>query len=225
MSEPLGPKTGWNVLHLFVKATDRLDPEAISLAVKDAQASEHQVVTASMLGHKADACFMVFGPDMWKLRKLQTGLQAAGLTVVDSYVSITEVSEYFEGTDGMKRPRLYPNLPPEGRNAFCFYPMTKRRSEANNWYRLEFEKRKELMYEHGMSGRRFAGRIVQFVTASTGLDDYEWSVTLFGEHVDDLKEAVYTMRYDEASALYGEFGRFYSGMVATMDEVLANLKP
>ena len=223
MPEPLGPKEGWNVLHLFVKGTSNLDGEAAALAVKTASESDHQVVTVTMLGHKADACFMALGPDMRQLRKLQTALQAAGLDVVDSYVSITEVSEYFEGTDGMKRPRLYPKLPPEGRDAFCFYPMTKRRDGDNNWYRLDYEKRKQLMYEHGMSGRKFSGRVVQLVTGSTGLDDFEWGVTLFGEKPDDLKEAVYTMRYDEASALYGEFGHFYTGVVASVDETLVLL--
>ena len=39
-------------------------------------------------------------------------------------------------------------------------------------------------------------------------------------HPDDLKEAVYTMRYDQASAHYGDFGTFYTGMVGTLDEVL-----
>lgn len=226
MPEAISPSTGWCVLHLFVKATPALDAEAVVLAVKGTREAEHQVVTVSLLGHKADACLMIIGPDMWQLRKLQTQLQAAGLHVVDSYVSLTEISEYAEGmSDGMKRPRLYPNLPPEGRNAFCFYPMTKRRGEQNNWYRLDFEKRKELMYEHGMSGRKFSGRVVQLVSGSTGVDDFEWGVSLFAVHPDDLKAAVYTMRYDEASALYGEFGKFYTGMVAELDEVIANLKP
>ena len=44
------------------------------------------------------------------------------------------------------------------------------------------------------------------ITGSTGLDDYEWGVTLFGVHPDDLKEVVYTMRFDRASAIYAEFG-------------------
>ena len=52
------------------------------------------------------------------------------------------------------------------------------------------------MMEHGKSGRKFAGRIVQVITGSTGLDDFEWGVTLFGVHPDDLKEVVYTMRFD-----------------------------
>ena len=64
---------------------------------------------------------------------------------------------------------------------------------------------------HGASGRTFRGRVLQLITGSTGLDDYEWGVTLFGVHPDDLKDCVYTMRFDEASALYAEFGPFYVG--------------
>jgi peroxiredoxin len=78
------------------------------------------------------------------------------------------------------------------------------------------------MRQHGAVGREFKGRILQVVTGSTGLDDWEWGVTLFGAHVDDLKECVYTMRFDEATTLYGEFGPFYTGVVGTIDEVLDN---
>ena len=76
------------------------------------------------------------------------------------------------------------------------------------------------MREHGKSGRDFKGRVLQLVTGSTGLDDWEWGVTLFGVRPDDLKDCVYTMRFDEASTLYGEFGSFYTGMVGDLDEVL-----
>jgi chlorite dismutase len=31
------------------------------------------------------------------------------------------------------------------------------------------------------------------------------------------------MRFDEASALYAEFGRFYTGMVAEVEEVLSQV--
>ena len=94
------------------------------------------------------------------------------------------------------------------------------REAEHNWYRLEYDDRKELMYEHGASGRQFAGRIVQLITASTGLDDWEWGVTLFGVKMDDLKDTVYTMRYDTASALYADFGPFYAGMVGPVDEIM-----
>jgi chlorite dismutase len=32
------------------------------------------------------------------------------------------------------------------------------------------------------------------------------------------------MRFDDASALYAEFGPFYTGMVGTLDEVLAAVR-
>ncbi len=99
--------------------------------MKAAEADGLQVVTVAMLGHKADLGFMALGPDLWRLRRLQSDLQAAGLEVADSYVSLTEVSEYAAGLpDEMKQARLYPRLPPEGKPAFCFYPMSKRRGEA-----------------------------------------------------------------------------------------------
>jgi len=144
-----------------------------------------------------------------------------GMVVAESYVSVTEVSEYAAGMpEDMVNQRLYPTLPPAGMNAFCFYPMSKARGDVHNWYALNYEAREGLMRGHGAVGRTFRGRVVQLVTGSTGLDDWEWGVTLFGVHVDDLKECVYTMRFDEATTLYGEFGPFYSGLVGTVDEVL-----
>ncbi len=81
----------------------------------------------------------------------------------------------------------------------------------------------ELMAEHGKSGRTFAGRIGQYITASAGLDDYEWGVTLFGVHPDDIKEVVYTMRFDVASSVYAEFGPFYTGMVVSVEDLVTTL--
>jgi peroxiredoxin len=221
MTEPLVPSEGWGVLHLFCKARRGVDAQAIAGAVKSASEGEHQVVPFAVLGHKADLGFLAIGPDLWRLRALQTDLQGAGLDIVDSYVSLTELSEYSANVpEAQKRARLFPQLPPEGMNAVCFYPMSKRRNVDQNWFALPYEERLELMYEHGTSGRKFAGRIVQLVTGSTGLDDYEWGVTLFGVHPDDLKACVYTMRYDRASTEYAEFGPFVTGMVASLDEVL-----
>ena len=123
----------------------------------------------------------------------------------------------------MRQARLHPQLPPEGKAAFCFYPMSKRRGDVSNWFTLPYDDRKELMYAHGASGRKFAGRVLQVITGSTGIDDFEWGVTLFAVHPDDLKEVVYTMRFDEASALYAEFGPFYTGMVAPLADVLRSV--
>ena len=225
MSEPLTPSTGWGVLHLFCKlGAAGVDGELVAGAVKAAQRDEHQVVTFSVFGHKADLGFMALGPDWLRLRALQTGLQAAGLQIADSYVSLTEVSEYAKGMpEEVLQARLYPKLPPEGKRAFCFYPMSKRRGEGHNWYALGFEDREALMRGHGATGRTFRGRVVQLITGSTGLDDYEWGVTLFAVRPDDLKDVVYTMRFDEASAHYAEFGPFYAGVVDEVEAVLAQV--
>ena len=222
MTEALAPSVGLGALHLFCKVSPSADAEAIVSAVKAAEEDEHQVVCFSVLGHKADLGFLAIGPDWNRLRALQTGLCSAGLELAYSYVSLTELSEYSKGMpEAHLQARLYPKLPPEGKRAVCFYPMTKRRGNKSNWYTLPYEERLRLMMDHGKSGRRFAGRIVQLITGSTGLDDFEWGVTLFGVAPDDLKEAVYTMRFDEASALYAEFGPFYAGVIGPVEEVVA----
>jgi hydrogen peroxide-dependent heme synthase len=218
---PLAPSTGRAVLHLFCRTSPTLDREAVVRAVKDASSGDDQVVTVALLGHKADVGFMAIADDLWRLRQFQTSLAGAGLEIASSYVSLTELSEYAPGLpEEMKQARLYPDLPPVGKAAFCFYPMSKRRTTTFNWYALSFDDRVELMKAHGTVGRRYHGRIVQLITGSTGIDDWEWGVTLFGVHPDDLKACVYEMRFDEASARYAEFGPFVTGMVDEVEVVL-----
>jgi peroxiredoxin len=220
----MSPSVGMAVLHLFGHPAAEFDGQAVISAVKDAQGRGVQVVSVSMLGHKADVAFMAVASDMRELRKFQTAVQTAGVFITDSYVSITELSEYAANVpEEMKTARLYPQLPPAGKNAWCFYPMSKRRDPENNWFTLPFDKRSELMGEHGKSGRAFAGRVIQLVTASAGFDDFEWGVTLFAVNPDDLKDVVYTMRFDEASAVYAEFGAFYVGMVTPVEELVSSL--
>jgi chlorite dismutase len=224
MTAPVEPTIGLSVLHLFCKPGASFDAEGVVAAVKRTEAAGGQVVTVATLGHKCDAAFMALHTDWHELRALQTALQHAGVEVVDSYLSLTEVSEYAQGLPTeMLQARLNPVLPPEGKPAWCFYPMNKRREGHANWFTLPFEERKALMYEHGASGRKFSGRVLQLITASTGVDDYEWGVTLFATHPDVLKEVVYTMRFDTASALYAEFGSFYAGVVVPVDDLVRSI--
>jgi peroxiredoxin len=217
----VGPPVGWSVLHLFCTLSSSAERHGIEVAVKQCEASGHQVVAAAMLGHKADLGIVALGPSAAALRALQTSLQRAGCVVSFSYVSLTEVSEYAAGVpETLREARLHPTLPPEAMPAFCFYPMSKRRSGGDNWYQLGYDERLQLMHGHGAVGRTFRGRVLQLVTGSTGLDDWEWGVTLFGVTPDDLKACVYTMRFDEASARYAEFGPFLAGTVAPLPEVL-----
>lgn len=222
--DPVVSATGWGVLHLFLHVGPATDPEAVVAAVKACQADDHQVVSFAVLGHKADLGLLALGPDLSRLRRLQAEVAGAGLVVSDSYVSMTEVSEYAQGQPPERlEPRLHPKLPPEGKRALCFYPMSKRRDAAGNWYMLPYEDRRQLMEGHGRKGREFAGRVLQLVTGSTGLDDFEWAVTLFAADPADLKQCVYELRFDHASAIYAEFGPFITGLVAPIEDVLASV--
>ncbi|MEZ5215885.1 MAG: chlorite dismutase family protein [Ilumatobacteraceae bacterium] len=166
---------------------------------------------------------MVLGPDQRVLRSFQSAIARAGLDVVDSYVSLTEVSECAKGSPRRcSTPGCIRFL--EGKPSFCFLSrMSKLREAHANWFTLPFDERSTLMHEHGASGRKFAGRVLQVVTGSTGLDDFEWGVTLFAQKPDDLKEVVYTMRFDRASADYADFGAFYTGFVCSPEELVATI--
>jgi chlorite dismutase len=174
------------------------------------------------------------------------------LVPVYSFVSITEISEYvptleqygerlkIEGTDPaspafaaklkayeerevmMRKQRLFPDFPPWP--VACFYPMNKIRHPHANWYAEPYSRRMEMMTEHGKSGMKFGGRVMQVITASTGLDDWEWGVTLWAREPAFIKEIVYTMRFDEASANYAEFGPFYVSYILSTADALAHLK-
>ena len=118
----------------------------------------------------------------------------------------------------MNRQRLTPEFPDWP--CLCFYPMSKMRQGEQNWYLLPFEERAELMSQHGKSGMKFAGKVTQVITASTGLDDWEWGVTLWARNPSYLKDIVYTMRFDESSAKYALFGPFYFGYILPPAELL-----
>ena len=177
-------------------------------------------------------------------RDLEACFAPRTLVPVFSYLSVTELSEYMPSEDdnrqmlvqqeklapeseaftarmaelGKKRAeyeqyRLYPELPDW--EVMGFYPMSKRREGADNWYTLDFATRKRLMGGHARVGRKYAGRVSQLITGSTGLDGWEWGVTLMAHQVDALKEIVYEMRFDEVTARYGEFGPFFVNLRLT----------
>jgi len=115
--------------------------------------------------------------------------------------------------------RIHPQLPGAEFPVLCFYPMSKARGEGRNWYALAFAERKRLMGSHADAGRRYANRVTQLITSATGLDDWEWGVTLFTRDLKSIRDIVYEMRYDEGSALYGLFGPFYVSVRFTPGEL------
>jgi hydrogen peroxide-dependent heme synthase len=106
--------------------------------------------------------------------------------------------------------RLWPAIPDS--KYLCFYPMDRRRGEAQNWYQVPMAERQRLMHDHGMVGRRYAGEVKQIITGSIGFDDWEWGVDLFAEDPLVFKKLIYEMRFDEVSAVYALFGTFYVGL-------------
>lgn len=122
-----------------------------------------------------------------------------------------KVKAYAARLEGMNRQRLTPEFPPY--QSCCFYPMNKKREVGENWFLTPKEERNRLMGEHARSGMAFAGRVSQLITVGIGLDDWEWGVTLWGSNPEYLKDIVYQMRFDEASARYAEFGPFLVGYI------------
>jgi chlorite dismutase len=187
-------------------------------------------------------------------RAVELAFPPGTLIPVYSYLSVTELPDYVTSDDDLKRMlehgerklapgtpefeqafaaakqrndeykhyRLYPEL--ENWEIMCFYPMSKKRSGGDNWYSLDFDARKKLMGSHAKTGRKYAGRISQLITGSTGLDDWEWGVTLLAHQLDAVKEIVYEMRFDEVSARFGEFGTFYINLRLSPADLWAHLR-
>ncbi|XZE55184.1 hydrogen peroxide-dependent heme synthase [Planctomycetaceae bacterium SH139] len=186
-------------------------------------------------------------------QSLMSGPLGAAIEPTWSFVSVSEISEYVPTVEQyrerliaggiaadapemaaklnayerrlpmMTEQRLRPEFPDWP--VACFYPMNKTRVVGANWFTEPFSRRAKMMGEHAQSGIQFAGRVTQMVTVGVGLDDWEWMVTLWAKNPQFLKDIVYRMRYDEASAHYGEFGPFYVGYLKTATEILDFCQP
>ncbi len=141
--------------------------------------------------------------------KVYAGLAARGIQP-HSDEWIKEIEETLGRQREAMRPRLYPEIPPN--RYICFYPMDRKRGEEKNWYERPMPERQRMMREHGLVGRRYAGKVTQVISGSIGLDDWEWGVTLFADDPVIFKKLIYEMRFDEVSAAYALFGSFYVGI-------------
>lgn len=186
----------------------------------------HQRIMASKLGAAIEPVYSFVSmseiseylPDkeQYAQKLIRTGEDPASPTF------LAKVSSYEKRLPMMFAQRLAPEFP--NWPAMCFYPMNKARNVGANWFLEPFSARTEMMAEHAQSGMAFAGRVTQLVTASVGLDDWEWGVTLWARNPQFLKEIVYTMRYDQASARYGQFGQFYTGYLSQPEAILQHCR-
>jgi chlorite dismutase len=137
-----------------------------------------------------------------------------------------EIEDVMKRQGEAMKGRLWPDIPAS--RYLCFYPMDRRRGEEKNWYTLPIEERQRQMDEHGMVGRRYAGKVRQIITGSIGFDDWEWGVDLFADDPLVFKKLIYEMRFDEVSAVYALFGTFVVGVrvaAAKLGELLGGTLP
>ncbi len=237
MAEVPDTLEGWYVLHdartmdwskwRSTPLADRQEITAEFITFVATAESEEEGSSAlfNIVGHKADFLMLHLRPNLPNLGILERRL--SNLRIGDflkpctSYLSVTELSLYEAyargGTEELDKlfelpfvqQRLYFRIP--DMEFISFYPMNKRRGETINWYAEEMEERRRMMREHGATGRKYHGKVQQMITGSTGLDDWEWGITLFAHDPLDIKKLVYEMRFDEVSAKYADFGKFIMG--------------
>jgi chlorite dismutase len=228
----------WNALAPADR--DAIIMEAAGLLETQARPDEGHSACYSLLTQKGDLCFMHWRRDLESLRQAELELAhtrlRAYLVPSYSYLAVIELGTYElaghasgllkrrgiePGSDGfdaaleqemqkLARPRLRPDVP--AARYLCFYPMSKRRGEQINWYDLPAAERAAFMRGHGEIGRKYAGKVVQVIQGSVGLDDWEWGVTLFADDPLVFKKLIYEMRFDAASSRFALFGSFFVGM-------------
>jgi peroxiredoxin len=201
---------------------------------------------------KADLGLMLLTPDLQVAsafeKQLTLSLGPEILNPVYSYLSLTESGECGPGGERLAVEKdlvagkahtgagiekfappmeqdlkqcLYPVLPDWP--LLCFYTMSKRRNGCDNWYSLDGEARRSLLAGQARIERDYSGGVVQLITGSAGLDEYEWGVTLFAKDTSDVKTIVSETRFDEVCARYTEFGDFYIGMQLPLDLLFRRL--
>ena len=85
--------------------------EKVSEVIGKKNSDDVQIISISILGHKADFAFMMLSSDWVQLRETQRDIGNCGVDIVDSYVSLTEISEYAAGVpEEMRRARRIRNF-------------------------------------------------------------------------------------------------------------------
>jgi len=214
---------------------------------KDASAPV-QTTLFSQLGHKGDLILLHLRDSLEALNQVELDLAQTELydffSPTHSYVSVVELGLYestrqaYEAASNLEphspewkaeiaatqerlaaamASRLFPAFPEA--KYLCFYPMNRKRGEAVNWYTTPFTDRLRMMHEHGIIGHRYGDQVKQIISGSIGFDDWEWGVDLFANDPIAFKKIIYEMRFDEASAVYADFGQFFISVRLPMDKL------
>lgn len=219
---------GWYSLQLFwkinwkeykqvdVETRKKQLAELFGLVEEFEEASEENkgsFTFGRVIGHKSDFAVMLLHEDIQQLIDWQDALKRLDLfdqaVLNTSYLSVNEATSYLVEKLTLENPHIQKKLYPKfgAKRYFCFYPMNKKRE----WFSLPVSERQRMMASHGNVGASYAEKLGHYVSNSFGLDDHQWAVTLWGDNFEEFKNIVYEMRFDEASAVYGEFPYFILG--------------
>lgn len=228
--------TGYYVLHDFrtidwaawgqaSEADRETAVSGLTAFLAEEATAEGDLACFSVLGHDADLLVLVLRPapsgiDTYQ-RQFEQLAFAKFTSRTHSAVGVTEASGYTDaagayfdpdrtadpGIERYMETRLYPEIPDTA--ALSYYPMSKRRTPAANWYDLSYEERAEHVRRHGEIGKAYAGEVTQLITGTIGFEEWEWGVTLFADDLTAVKALLTEMRFDPSTSIYAEFGPFF----------------
>lgn len=153
----------------------------------------------SMIGIRSDAEFLLWriadSPERFQEMSsafLHTGL-GKYLFIPYSYLSMTKPSPYVmkhthPGQEGRRS-----QVTPAGYKYLFLYPFTK----TDDWYRIPYEKRQQMMEEHFKIGHKYP-TVRNNTSYSFGLDDQEFVVAFESNSPGDFLDLVIEMRELEA---------------------------
>jgi peroxiredoxin len=121
-----------------------------ALEERDASVRLRGVYRFAGLRADADLMLWVLGQDLDAIERLAIALRQSGLgrylQPKETYIGVTSPARY----DPQHMPAFLAGVPPK--QYISVYPFVK----TTEWYLLPYERRRELMAEHGWVGRRYA---------------------------------------------------------------------
>jgi chlorite dismutase len=182
---------------------------AIELSLKQIELSDYLIPAYSYLSIIEVSLYEVMAIAMKRLA--ERGITPKSPEFADAKEE--EISKQRKHMDD----RLYRDVPAQ--KYISFYPMNKKRGETVNWYAMPLDERRAMMRGHGSIGHKYHEIVTQVISGSVGLDDWEWGVDLHSDDTLVFKKLIYEMRFDSASALFAEFGPFYTGIRRSAEEI------
>ncbi len=213
------------ICHNYVSFTIRSSfyslPQSKKISYKKAFLKELQkekkviTYTYATLGLKTNTTFL-----LW--------LQADSVEEIQQYLNKlmhTEMGNFLKITYtllGMTRQTQYSSATSKqldtsrkGGKYLIIYPFTK----TNEWYKLTFEKRKELMKGHISVGRNYP-QITQLLLYSYGIDDQEFIVSYETDDLADFQRLVIELRSDKVRAYTLKDTPIFTCIYKTTEELI-----